>query len=373
MITCEFFYNYLLGKQVDFFTGVPDSLLKNICAYIMDHADNHVIAANEGGAVALAVGHYLTSSRLALVYMQNSGQGNAVNPLASLSDSAVYGIPMLLLIGWRGEPGIKDEPQHVKQGEITLKLLEVLGIPYDILPTVQEDAVKCIDEKLNWSKQNNAPSALVVKKGTFAEYNLAGSRVNSAKITREKAVQLVTQELMPSDIVVATTGKISRELYEYRDQSGDDHSKDFLTVGSMGHASQIALGIALDKRCRKVFCFDGDGAVIMHMGAFAITGSSNAVNFKHIIFNNGAHDSVGGQPTVGLDISFTKIASACGYKTVLQAISADDITEKMQQLKIVEGPALLEIRVQKGARSDLGRPKTSPQENKRSFMEFLSS
>ena len=377
MLSCNVFYDILVKKGVRFFTGIPDSLLKYFCAYVTEHTppELHVIAANEGNAVALACGYYLATGSLGLVYMQNSGEGNAMNPLVSLADSDVYNIPVVLLIGLRGEPGQKDEPQHTKQGKLTLAFLEMLDIPYKILPQEDKDVENCINESFEMLQKINAPVALIVKKGTFERYQgkFEQETVNSAQLTREDAIKLVVDELLPQDIIISTTGKTSRELCEYREQRGEGHSRDFLTVGSMGHASQIALGIALAKSQRQVFCLDGDGAVIMHMGALAIIGSQKAENFKHIIINNGSHDSVGGQPTAGSLISFTDIAKACGYKICLKAETEVEVKSKIAVLKIAKGPALLEIKTKKGARADLGRPKASPKENKVNFMEFLSS
>jgi len=374
MIDCNFFCDTLADYGIKFFTGVPDSTLKDFCAYVIDNtpAGNHIITANEGGAVALACGHYLATGQTALVYMQNSGQGNATNPLISLADADVYSIPVLLLIGWRGEPGRKDEPQHIKQGKITQSFLETLGIPYDILPDSNDQARKCIEHLLQTAKETNAPVALVVRKETFTPYPAERDNIFSSEPTRETAISEIVKNLKKSDIIVSTTGKTSRELYEYRDRTNGDHSKDFLTVGSMGHASQIALGIALEKQQRQVYCFDGDGAAIMHMGAMAIIGSQASANFKHIILNNGCHESVGGQPTAGFSISFTDIAKACGYKITLQAENLTVINQKMKMLRNSPGPGLLEIKVRKGARADLGRPKMSPKENKTAFMGFLA-
>ncbi len=374
MIDCGFFYNTLIKSGISFFVGVPDSLLKSFCGYVADNvgSNNHLIAANEGGAIALACGHYLATGQPGLVYMQNSGQGNAANPLISLADPDVYSIPILLLIGWRGEPRKKDEPQHVKQGKITLSFLETLGIPYMILPDTDEKAQQCVEQIFKTMKESNSPVALIAKKETFSLYQMKECGGCSLELTREAAIKEVIKKLDESDVIVSTTGKASRELYEYRDSLGGDHSKDFLTVGSMGHASQIALGIALEKPERQVFVLDGDGAAIMHMGAMAIIGSQASVNFKHIILNNGCHESVGGQPTVGFSISFTDIAKACGYKIALQAENLSKIRQKIKILKSSDGPALLEIRVKKGARKDLGRPKISPEKNKEKFMEFLS-
>lgn len=375
MLTPHDFYKLCSKHDIDFFTGVPDSLLKNFCAYITDHVpeSQHVIAANEGCAVALAAGHYLATGQAGLVYMQNSGQGNAVNPLTSLADPDVYGIPMVLLIGWRGEPNVKDEPQHVKQGKVTLEILQTLDIPYGLLPGNFKEAAQCMRELLKKMSANKCPVAVVVKRDIFDSYKLKKTLKDTFSLSREKAIQIIGGALNPNDIVVSTTGMISRELYEYRDLIGGNHEKDFLTVGSMGHASQIAMGIALAKPDKNIFCLDGDGAAIMHMGAFAIIGSRNTHNLKHIIINNASHDSVGGQPTVGNKIAFTKIAQACGYKNTWVAKTKGELEQLIQQLCASEGPALLEVRVSRGARKDLGRPKTTPSENKKLIMKFLES
>jgi phosphonopyruvate decarboxylase len=374
MLSPHDFYTLCIEKGIDFFTGVPDSLLKDFCAYITDHVPDHrhIIAANEGGAVALAAGHYLATGRVGLVYMQNSGQGNAVNPLTSLTDTDVYGIPMVLLIGWRGEPGVKDEPQHVKQGKITLKILETLDIPYRLLPDSLEKASQCLDELFSEIFEKKRIVAIVVKKGIFDAYKLQKTTQDISSLSRESVIQIIADALRPTDIVISTTGMISRELYEYRDLIDGNHSRDFLTVGSMGHASQIALGIALAKPEKRVICLDGDGASLMHLGAIAIIGSQNVNNFKHVILNNSAHDSVGGQPTVGKNVAFTKIAVACGYQSTWVANSQNELKDFLPNFYSSKGPSLLEVRVSKGARKDLSRPKKTPQENKSAFMDFLS-
>lgn len=374
MIDCALFYDALIRRGIDFFSGVPDSLLKSFCAYVTDHADSgkHIIAANEGGAIALACGYHLAMARVGLVYMQNSGQGNAVNSLVSLVDPEVYSVPVLLLIGWRGEPGKHDEPQHIKQGRITLSLLRTLEIPYKILSDNIEEANDCLEEIIDILKQRSGPTALIVRKGIFEPYRMQKRDDSQYELTREEAIKETIDNLDESDIIVSTTGKTSRELYEYRDSVNGDHRRDFLTVGSMGHCSQIALGIALAKPERQVYCLDGDGAVIMHMGAMAIIGSRRVKNFKHIVFNNGCHDSVGGQPTCGFAVSITGIARACGYTLALQARTGREINDKIRIIKSANGPAMLEIRVRKGARKDLGRPKPSPEQNKTKFMEFLA-
>ena len=368
MIEVDKLVGCLRGTGVEFFTGVPDSLLKSFCAYVTDNCgENHVIAANEGGAVGLAAGHYLATGRPALVYMQNSGQGNAVNPLCSLADPDVYSIPMVLLVGWRGEPGVKDEPQHVKQGKVTVSLFETLGISVEILPDDESAALDVTRRMVELAKSESRPVALVVRKGLFAEYKLQDKKPDISGLKREDAIEAILKSLPEDAVVVSTTGMISREVYETRERLGQGHERDFLTVGSMGHAIMIALGIARAQPKRRVVCLDGDGASIMQMGNMAIAGQSGCANLLHIILNNAAHDSVGGQPTVGGSINLSEIASSCGYdiqpleNTLPLCISALNKNR----------PVFVEVKVAKGARKDLGRPKEPPQVNKALYMKSL--
>jgi phosphonopyruvate decarboxylase len=375
MIDTEFFFKGLIKNNINFFSGVPDSLLKNICAYISDHADfkNHIIAANEGNALAIGIGYYLATGKLPLIYMQNSGLGNIVNPLLSLSDPEVYSIPMLLMIGWRGQPGIKDEPQHKKQGRVTIEMLETMEVPYQILSSdkTNEQADEIIQTATNEALKNNSPYAIVVQKDTFSKYTTKNDYFANYELFREDAIKTIVKNLDDKDIVISTTGVASRELFEYREETNKDHKKDFLTVGGMGHANQIALGIALQKPSRKVFCLDGDGAALMHMGSIAINGNINCNNFRHIVLNNGAHDSVGGQSTVGFNIDFQNIAKASGYDLVLHAKTNKEIIQSMEVLKKFDGKVFFEIKVKKGFRKDLGRPNTTPKKNKEDLMKFI--
>lgn len=374
MIRPEFFYNTLKGLGIDFYTGVPDSLLKNICAYITDNADrrNNIIAANEGGAIGLAAGYHIATGRIPVVYMQNSGIGNAVNPLMSLTDSDVYRIPVLLVIGWRGEPGVHDEPQHVKQGKTTLPLLEAMGIRHEVMCGDEAELGRQLAGAAEYMRTTGEAFALVVKKGSFDKYKLRNGTHNPYTMEREEAIKTVAEAMGKRDIVVSTTGKISRELFEHRTATGEGHSRDFLTVGSMGHASQIALGIAINHPGRNVYCFDGDGATIMHMGSMGIVADMAPRNYYHIIFNNGAHDSVGGQPTIGFGLDLTKIAGGCGYKTVMSVSTREELDGILPTLTQREAPLLLEIKVKKGSREDLGRPTTTPVENKEALMRILN-
>jgi len=367
------FYKELTQNKLDFFTGVPDSLLKDFCGYVADHApkSNHVITANEGSAVALATGYHLATRKFPVVYMQNSGYGNTVNPLLSLCDPKVYSIPMLLLIGWRGEPGKKDEPQHLVQGKVMSSMLSVMDINYEVLPDYLDGAKDAIKSALHYLEHRKAPYALLVKRQTFTPYKMTSVAPNKHQLSREQALGVILDQLGSFDVVVGTTGFTSRELFEYRANRKQGHQREFLTVGSMGYSSAIALGIAHAKPSRQVFVLDGDGALLMHMGSLAMIGTSGCTNFKHILLNNGAHDSVGGQPTAGFHVNFPGIAKNCGYKHVFQASTPEEIAAKTRQLKECEGPAFLEILVNKGARKNLGRPTTTPIKNKQDFMQFL--
>jgi phosphonopyruvate decarboxylase len=374
MIDPARFFDALATEGVQFVAGVPDSLLKEACRYV-DAAlprERHVIAANEGGAVALAAGHHLATGAVPLVYLQNSGIGNAVNPLLSLVDPEVYAIPLVLLIGWRGEPGVKDEPQHVKQGRVTPAMLDAMEIPYRVLDGDETAGLDAVRWAVGRARERGGPTALLARKGAFAKAGLPGDESASLPLTREAAIERVVTALQPGTTVVATTGMIARELYEFRRRAGLDGSRDFLTVGSMGHASQIALGIASARPAHEVACLDGDGAALMHLGGLATIGVTGPRNFLHVVLNNGAHDSVGGQPTAGFAIDLPGVARACGYAVVAGPVEeAHEVTEAVQALQAVAGPAFLEVRVARGARSDLGRPKEPPVENVQRFVTHL--
>jgi len=373
MIRPKFFYDTLSSHGISFYAGVPDSLLKNLCAYITDHADerHNIIAANEGGAMGLAAGHYLATGQIPVVYMQNSGEGNIINPLASLTDKDVYNIPVLLIIGWRGKPGVHDEPQHVKQGKVTTGLLNTMGIDFTVLSKEEDKAASQIKKAVEYMERTKECYALVIEKDTFDAYTLQNVVKNDLALSREEAIQTIAGVMDEKDVIVSTTGMISRELFEYRTAQDQGHERDFLTVGSMGHASQIALGIAMEKADRRIWCFDGDGACIMHMGGMAIVASKQPKNYVHVIFNNGAHDSVGGQPTVGLNIDLPRIARAVGYPHTYSVASKDDLLDVLDEIKSQEGLTLLEVKVRKGNRKDLGRPTTTPIQNKEALMAFL--
>ncbi|MEF8752367.1 MAG: phosphonopyruvate decarboxylase [Accumulibacter sp.] len=376
MISPKAFHSAFAAEGVDFLAGVPDSLLKDFCAYVdaVLPPESHVIAANEGTAVGLAAGHHLATGGLPMVYLQNSGLGNAVNPLLSLADPEVYAIPMIVLVGWRGAPGVKDEPQHLKQGRVTPAMLEAMEIPYKMLEGDPKAAAEAASWAAETARATSAPVVLLVHKGAFgkAEEKRPPRAMPERMLAREAAILLVTAALPAGATIVATTGMISRELYDSRVALGQDRSSDFLTVGSMGHASQIALGIARAKPDAKVVCLDGDGAALMHLGGMATVGTSEVGDLLHIVLNNGAHDSVGGQPTVAQQISLTAIATACGYDVVAGPLENEaDIRAEVARLAQVPGRRFLEVRVRPGSRADLGRPKESPAENKAHFIARL--
>lgn len=354
------------------FAGVPDSLLKHLCAFLKDNVpdDRNIIAANEGCAVGIAAGYHLATGKVPMVYMQNSGLGNAVNPLLSLADPDVYRIPVVLVIGWRGEPGVHDEPQHVKQGKITCELLQTMGIPYGVLPTDEEGCDRLFGTCREHLEKNGSPFAIVVRKDTFSEYRpLKEKEDYPYAMSREEAIREIAAKERGS-IFVSTTGMASRELYEIRDRNGESHDCDFLTVGSMGHSSQIALGIALNRPERRVVCIDGDGAAIMHMGGMSTIATLSPNNMKHIMINNGVHDSVGGQPTASREIDIHGIAESMGYKHVFTVRTKEELDKA---LECEDGPVFLQVMVRRGNRKDLGRPKSTPAENKDALMKNIGS
>lgn len=370
MVNVKSFFDALKDQGISNFSGVPDSLLKDICAYISDNTTpiKHLITANEGSAIALAVGQYITTGQPSLVYMQNSGFGNALNPLLSLADAKVYGVPMLVMVGWRGEPGIKDEPQHIKQGEIMEQLLEACNLPKIIIDGKTSKIGEILKSAVDHAINKSQPIILLIKKDTFETYKLKNAQSDISKICREDAIKMIVETSGKDDIFVATTGMASRELFEIRVRNKQAHDKDFLTVGSMGHANMIALGIAQNTD-RHVFCIDGDAASLMHLGNFTSVGQSGAQNLIHIILNNAAHDSVGGQPTIAGKVDIPLIAKACGYSTTESTFDIDEIKNFIKHFKLVSGPHLLEVKVRKGSRSDLGRPTSSPIKNKEALMK----
>ncbi|MGN1020858.1 MAG: phosphonopyruvate decarboxylase [Aristaeellaceae bacterium] len=363
------------GAGIDFYTGVPDSQLKGLCDTLYARygvkGTEHIVAANEGNAIGLCAGHYLATGRPALCYMQNSGLGNAVNPLASLMDGKVYGLPCLLVIGWRGEPGVHDEPQHVKQGEITLGQLELMDIPYFILDKAMDEAAfraqfACLTEAMAQGRV----AAVVVRKGALT-CSAKPDYGNGRAMARETAAEVIVREAGARDIFVSTTGKLSRELFEIRERLGQGHEKDFLTVGSMGHASSIALAIALAKPDRRVWCLDGDGAALMHLGAMQVIGQRRPVNLLHVVINNAAHETVGGMPVCegGLDVSAA--AKAAGYPAIYRADSPEGLAEALRAAQTCGSLSLVEVMCAGGARADLGRPTTTPRENRDALMRFI--
>lgn len=374
MIRPSYFYNLLIQNGTDFFAGVPDSLLKNFCAYITDTApaEKHIISANEGSATALACGYHFATGKIPLIYMQNSGEGNMVNPMLSIADKDVYSVPMLIVIGWRGEPGVHDEPQHVKQGKVTCDLLDAMKIPFEVLSENEDDLPAQFEKAYKYIKDNNAQYAFVIRKGTFDEYKLQNNIPVEGKMSREEAIEKIILNADSSTAFVSTTGMASRELYELRDKYNQGHEKDFLTVGGMGHASQIALSIAMQKKDRQIYCIDGDGASIMQMGGMATIGSRKPSNYVHFVLNNGAHDSVGGQPTVGRQIDLCAIAAGCGYENVVKVETPEELEAVLRDYETKDKLTFVEVMVTKGARKDLGRPKSTPVENKEALMSFLN-
>lgn len=367
--------NYSNYCDNTFFTGVPDSQLKPLCNYLVKNygiSENHIIAANEGSCTAIAAGYHLATGKIPVVYMQNSGIGNIINPVASLLNDKVYGIPCIFIVGWRGEPGLHDEPQHVFQGEVTLRLLEGMDIRTCVLD--KDTTEESLEQKLAEFKPHleaGKSVAFVVKKGALS-YDEKVRYQNENQLLREEILKHIV-DVTGEEIIVSTTGKTSRELFEIREAKGQSHQYDFLTVGSMGHSSSIALGIALKKSKTKIWCIDGDGAALMHMGAMAVIGSNKPGNLVHIVINNGAHESVGGMPTVAENINLVQIAKGCGYPEAICVDNLDDLDDALKKAKKAEQLTFIEVKAAIGSREDLGRPTTTPKENKENFMSYLKT
>lgn len=360
----------------DFYTGVPDSQLKALCNYLMSEygidPKHHIIAANEGNCTALAAGYHLATGKIPVVYLQNSGEGNIINPVASLLNEKVYAIPMIFVIGWRGEPGVKDEPQHIYQGEVTLKLLEDMGIRHFVVgseTTAEELVVTMNGFRDDLAKGRDV--AFVVRKGALS-FEGALKYANDNTMAREEIIRHIAQ-VTGDDPIVSTTGKASRELFEIREAAGEGHERDFLTVGSMGHASSIALGVALNKPEQKIWCIDGDGAALMHLGAMAVIGAQKPSNLVHVVINNAAHETVGGMPTVADSVDLVSIALACGYPYAMRVNNFEALDAELARVRSREGLSCIEVCCSIGARDDLGRPTTTALENKQNFMRYLSA
>jgi len=346
-----------LGKQgITFFTGVPDSYLNGFCNYALEHfSTRNIIAANEGNAVGIAAGHYFATGEIPLVYMQNSGMGNTINPLASLADEAVYAVPMLLLIGWRGQGNTEqNHPQHKLQGEITPGLLELMHIPYTVLDDDDNHFAQILDDAVKHCKESRRPYGLIAPKGVMAASEKANNKDAFYPMSREEAIEVILDEMPVNTVYAATTGRATRELFFLREKREETKARDYLNVGSMGHASSVALGIALAKPERPVVVLDGDSAAIMHMGALTMISKVSAPNFLHVVLNNGAHESVGGQPSAGQKIDFTKIAEGCGYQTVGHPVTnKEELIEAVNQLKGCGKAAFIDCRIHKGLNSKL--------------------
>ena len=372
MIDVKYIYEILKNNNINFFTGVPDSLLKDFCAYVTENSSNknHIIAANEGGAIGIATGYHLSTGNIPLVYLQNSGLGNCINPLLSIADKEVYGVPMILMIGWRGEPLVKDEPQHIKQGRVQNLLLDNMEIPYRVIDQETSNIEEVIKDLIDLSLSIKNPVAIVVKKDTFTKYKMNDVAVKNYEMSREEAIEIILDHLSDNTIIVSTTGMISREVFEQREFKKQSHNRDFLTVGAMGHCSQIALGVSLNTNMLTV-CIDGDGSLIMHLGSLPIVAQNSKNNFLHIVLNNSAHDSVGGQPTIANSINLDKIADNVGYNSSCRIEKKNDLINKLKTMSFNDGPSFIEVRVKKGARNDLGRPTTKPIENKLHFMQIF--
>ena len=357
-----------------FITGVPDSIFKHfLSALVQDSRFQHVITNNEGEACALAAGYHLATGKIPVVYMQNSGLGNSINPLTSLIDAHIYSIPIVLLIAWRGRPGVPDEPQHVRMGAILPQLLSLLDIAYSVADSAEEKMAPIFQQADQHLTQQKKPYAILFPNHVFqvktSRIETDAEIVLKGHIVREQLLEWLIQHAQEDDVWVTTTGKTSRELYELRERYHQDHSRDFLTVGSMGCSASIALGIAMQCKHRRVILIDGDGACLMRMEALATIGHEAPQNFIHIVVDNNAYESTGSQKTLSDDVDLAGVANACRY---YHSVTVHDLTAFYHAfMSVTRGPTMIVAKTISYSRVDLGRPKTTPIENKLAFMQRL--
>ena len=375
MISCQEFFEILKNKGLTFFTGIPDSTFKDFIKYLDDNNGKsliNLIACNECESIAISAGYNIATNKVGVVYMQNSGLGKAVNPLTSLCDPEIYSIPVLLLIGWRGEPGKEDAPQHKKMGRIMLNLLETLEIPYSILKPNLKDVVNDMQKAFDYFTTIKGPYALIIKKDFFRNYEMHNLKIHDYELTREKAISLVMDNLDENDIIISTTGYTSREVYEYRENNKKDHFRSFYNIGSMGCASSIGLSIAIQKPERRILIFDGDAAIIMQMGAFTTVGNIAPVNYIHIVFDNHSHETTGSQPSNSKTVNFVEVALASNYKYGKIVSTEKELLDVIKEIKHQKGPIIIVIRVKIGSRTDLKRPEHDPEYYKDILIKFLA-
>lgn len=372
-LPADVFYNQMTERGFDFFTGLPDSLLTDLIQCISEKHDprKYVIGANEGTSMGLATGWHLATKKYPVLIMQNSGLGNIVNPFLSLVDPRVYKIPMLLLLAWRGEPGKKDEPQHKVQGEVMTSLLSDLGITYEVLPDFEEGSASALDLAKSHLQNKGSPFAFLIRRSTFLPYKRKEDVPSKYELSREEALDFLVDHIGKFDAIISGAGLTSRELLEFRDSRGPVLGQDFYCLGAKGHASSIAMGVALAKPSKMVYILDGDGSFFMHMGAAPQIGARKLSNLRHIIFNNHVHESAGGMPSAGDCIDFVKLAQGSGYTYAGSASTKQEIKQHLDNMKNLNGSGLLEIKIRSFTRKDLKQLRVDPKDNKDQFMKFL--
>ena len=357
MIDANHLFLFLKKNKINFFTGVPDSVLKDF-SYVLElnkKKITNIITANEGSAIALAAGNYLSTKKPALVYMQNSGIGNAINPLISLCHPEVYSIPMVLMIGWRGSPKENDEPQHQLKGKITPSILKLLNIKFLVLNDLKD--LKKIKSLITYSKYKKRPVAFLVKKNILHLKNISKRTIQSKKyLSREIVINELLDKIKKNTRIISTTGYTSRELFQIRKNKKYKKGKDFYMVGGMGHSSMTSLGYSLNSK-NQVICLDGDGSLIMHMGSLISTGFKSKSNFKHILLNNGAHESVGDQKIDTFKVNFKNVSKSFGYKNYYLAKNNLSFNKNLKYFLKSEGPSFFEVYIRSESIKNLSRPK----------------
>lgn len=353
MIYVEDLLNTLKKKKINFFTGVPDSVLKNLT---YKFKKNHISVNNEGTAVSLAAGYYLATGKLPCVYMQNSGLGNAINPLISITNKNIYSIPSILIIGWRGSPNSKDEPQHQVMGKKTKQILKLLGIKYFVARNKKD--LEKFEKMIEYSRSKLTSIACLIERSSIKNKKSKTQKkiINKYKVYRYNFIKELVDLIKIKSNVISSTGFISRELDHILSKKKYLNIKPFYMVGGMGHSASLTLGVSLKSKKQNI-CLDGDGALLMHLGSLGIVKKYGKKNFKYILLRNDTHESVGCQPTNSTHINYKILSKSFGFRKYLLITKELDFKNVVKKLINSPGPSFLEVRIKNGSISNLGRPK----------------
>ena len=354
MIKIDSLINVLKKNDINFFTGIPDSILIELSRFLQNkNKRKHIRATSEGSAISIGIGHYLSTKQVPCIYMQNSGLSNALNPLISITSKKVYNIPLVLIIGWRGSPRVKDEPQHNVKGKITESILKLLNIKYTIVRSGND--LSQFNKIVKNAKKNNNIAACLIEQGTIKKIKKTYNKKNFYKLNKELFLKTLLETLEKNSKVISSTGYNSRELMYLRNKYKLINTKDFYMVGGMGHTASVALGYSLSTK-KKTICIDGDGSFLMHLGSIKTAGTFANNNFKYILLNNNSHDSVGGQNTYANNIDFEKLSKSLGFKKFYKIKNNKNLKQNIKRFLKGNNLNFLEVKITNSKIKNLPRP-----------------